>query len=183
MADCETAQRPTMRFVTVKSEAEQAEAVVFRTRGLLVQQRTQVINAVRGHLSEFGIIVAKGAQNSGLLAAQVEEPASGLPEPVRSMLGIMTEELRRLDERIRDARPRGHAPGKGQCHGSATDDHSWYRPDHGGGAGGLGSRRCEVQAGARLRGLAGPDTAAKVERRRSVSGGSRNKASGPCAAC
>jgi transposase len=99
-AICEAAQRPTMRFVKVKSEAEQAEALVFRTRDLLVQQRTQVINAVRGHLSEFGIVVAKGAQNSGLLAAQVEEPASGLPEPVRGMLGILIEELRRLNERI-----------------------------------------------------------------------------------
>jgi transposase len=83
-----------------KNEAADAEALVFRTRDLLVQQRTQVINAVRGHLSEFGIVVAKGAQNSGLLAAQVEEPASGLPEPVRGMLGILIEELRRLNERI-----------------------------------------------------------------------------------
>jgi transposase len=99
-AICEAAQRPTMRFVTVKSEDEQAEALVFRTRDLLVHQRTQVINAVRGHLTEFGIVVAKGVQNSGLLADQVEDPDSGLPEPVRSMLGILTEELRRLDKRI-----------------------------------------------------------------------------------
>src|SRR4051812_38798470 len=101
-AICEAAQRPTMRFVTVKSEDEQAEALVFRTRDLLVHQRTQVINAVRGHLSEFGIVVAKGTQNTGLLAAQVEEPVSGLPEPVRSMLGILIAELRRLDERIKE---------------------------------------------------------------------------------
>ena len=74
-------------FVTVKSEAEQAEALVFRTRNLLVQQRTQVINAIRGHLGEFGIVVAKEAQNTGLLAAQVEEPASGLPQSVRSSAG------------------------------------------------------------------------------------------------
>jgi len=101
-AICEAAQRPTMRFVTVKSEDEQAEALVFRTRDLLVHQRTQVINAIRGHLCEFGIVVAKGAQNTGLLAAQVEEPASGLPKSVRSMLGILIAELRRLDERIKD---------------------------------------------------------------------------------
>jgi transposase len=101
-AICEAAQRPTMRFVTVKSEDEQAEALVFRTRDLLVHQRTQVINAVRGHLCEFGIVVAKGAQNTGLLAAQVEEPAPGLPQSVRSMLGILIAELRRLDERIKE---------------------------------------------------------------------------------
>src|SRR4051812_23741984 len=47
-AICEAAQRPTMRFVAVKSEAKQASAVVFRTRDLLVGQRTQIIIAIRG---------------------------------------------------------------------------------------------------------------------------------------
>ena len=54
-AICEAAQRPTMRFVAVKSEEQQAAAVVFRARDLLVRQRTQTINAIRGHLAEFGI--------------------------------------------------------------------------------------------------------------------------------
>ena len=58
-AICEAAQRPTMRFVALKSEATQAAAVVFRTRDLLVRQRTQAINALRGHLAEFGVIAAK----------------------------------------------------------------------------------------------------------------------------
>src|SRR4051795_2741117 len=53
-AICEAAQRPPMRFVAVKSEQAQAAAVVFRTRDLLVRQRTQTINALRGHLAEFG---------------------------------------------------------------------------------------------------------------------------------
>src|SRR5437868_13127233 len=48
-AICEAAQRPTMRFVAVKTEAAQASAAIFRTRDLLVRQRTQHINAVRGH--------------------------------------------------------------------------------------------------------------------------------------
>src|SRR6478752_3105302 len=59
-AICEAAQRPTMRFVPVKSEAAQASALVFRTRDLLVRQRTQLINALRGHMTEFGIVVAQG---------------------------------------------------------------------------------------------------------------------------
>src|ERR1051325_216938 len=59
-AICEAAQRPTMRFVAVKSEATQANAVVFRARDLLVRQPTQAINAVRGHLTEYGLVVAKG---------------------------------------------------------------------------------------------------------------------------
>ena len=54
-AICEAAQRPTMRFVAVKSEEQQASVVVFRARDLLVQQRTQTINALRGHLAEYGL--------------------------------------------------------------------------------------------------------------------------------
>jgi transposase len=49
-----------MRFVAVKGEEQQAAAVVFRARDLLVRQRTQIINAIRGHLAEFGMVVAKG---------------------------------------------------------------------------------------------------------------------------
>ena len=54
-AICEAVQRPTMRFVAIKSEAAQASGVVFRARDLLVRQRIQIINALRGHLSEFGL--------------------------------------------------------------------------------------------------------------------------------
>jgi transposase len=54
-AICEAAQRPSMRFIEVKSEERQACAVVFRARDLLVRQRTQTINALRGHLGEFGV--------------------------------------------------------------------------------------------------------------------------------
>jgi transposase len=50
-AICEASQRPTMRFVQVKSEASRAAAIVFRARDLLVRQRTQVIDALRGHLA------------------------------------------------------------------------------------------------------------------------------------
>lgn len=53
-AICEAARRPNMRFVAVKSEEQQASGLVFRTRDLLVRQRTQTINAIRGHLAEYG---------------------------------------------------------------------------------------------------------------------------------
>jgi transposase len=59
-AICEAIQRPTIRFVAVKSERAQAAAVVFRARDVLVRQRTQIINSLRGHLAEFGLIVAQG---------------------------------------------------------------------------------------------------------------------------
>jgi transposase len=53
-----------MRFVTVKSEEKQASAVVFRTRDLLVRQRIQTINALRGHLAEYGWLCAKARRMS-----------------------------------------------------------------------------------------------------------------------
>ncbi len=59
-AICEAAQRPSMRFVAVKSEQQQAAGLVFRTRDLLVRQRTQLINAIRGHLTEYSLGRAQG---------------------------------------------------------------------------------------------------------------------------
>jgi transposase len=65
-AICEASQRPTMRFVQIKSEAAQAAAVVFRARE---RQRTQIINALRGHLAEFGLVVSTGPAHVGRLLA------------------------------------------------------------------------------------------------------------------
>ena len=73
-AICEAALRPTMRFVPVKSEEIQGAAMVFRVRELLIRQRTQAINALRGHLAEFGEIVPQGAANASKLIALVEDP-------------------------------------------------------------------------------------------------------------
>src|SRR6201996_7488718 len=81
-AICEAAQRPNMRFVAVKSEEQQAAGMVFRTRDLLVRQRTQLINAIRGHLTEYGWGAPKGAAPVAMLADLIEEEemASTLPE-------------------------------------------------------------------------------------------------------
>jgi len=98
-AICEAAQRPTMRFVPVKSEAAQANAVVFRARDLLVRQRTQAINALRGHLGEYGLVVAKGPSHVAKLIAHVEDPATG-PEAARVALRVLTASLQFLSERI-----------------------------------------------------------------------------------
>ena len=73
-AICEAAQRPTMRFVAVKSEQAQGAAMVFRIRELLIRQRTQAINALRGHLAEFGEVVPQGAANTSRLIALIENP-------------------------------------------------------------------------------------------------------------
>jgi transposase len=81
-AICEAAQRPNMRFVAVKSEQQQAAGLVFRTRDLLVRQRTQLINAVRGHLTEYGWIAPKGPSYVAMLGDLIEKDdmANSLPE-------------------------------------------------------------------------------------------------------
>src|SRR6185436_16092706 len=84
-AICEAAQRPSMRFVAVKSEEQQAAGLVFRTRDLLVRQRTQLINAIRGHLTEYGWIAPKGPSHVAMLAELIDE-------------GEMGRQMRLLDE-------------------------------------------------------------------------------------
>jgi len=99
-AICEVAQRPTMRFVAVKSEETQGAAMVFRVRELLIRQRTQAINALRGHLTEFGQVVPQGAANASRLIAIVEDPDNGLPANARPTLTVLITALAHLDEEI-----------------------------------------------------------------------------------
>lgn len=93
-AICEAAQRPTMRFAPIKSREQQAVLMIHRTRDLLVRQRTQLINALRGHLSEFGIVVAQGRCNTGKLITIVEDETDDrLPELARQTLRSFVEQL------------------------------------------------------------------------------------------
>lgn len=100
-AICEAAQRPCMRFVAVKSEARQAASIVFRTRDLLVRQRTQTINALRGQLAEFGMVVAQGPAHVGKLILAVQDPDTPLLEAARSILNVLIDMLALLEERIK----------------------------------------------------------------------------------
>ena len=99
-AICEAAQRPTMRFVAVKSEAAQASGLVFRARDLLVRQRTQIINALRCHLTEHGWVVAKGPAHVAKLIDHVDDPACQLPQVARTILKVMISSLKDLDAQI-----------------------------------------------------------------------------------
>jgi transposase len=98
-AICEAAQRPTMRFVAVKSAEAQASAAIFRTRDLLVRQRTQHINAIRGQLTEHGLVVGKGPAHLPKLLALLEASAD-LPETARAMIEVLVDMVSLLDERI-----------------------------------------------------------------------------------
>ena len=95
-AICEAVTRPSMRFVAVKSEACSAVLVLHRTRDFLVRQRTQIGNAIRAHMTEFGVVAAKGAQNVDRLRAQLDQ----LPEAARLPIVLLFEQLADTDTRI-----------------------------------------------------------------------------------
>jgi transposase len=99
-AICEAAQRPSMRFVAVKDEEQQANGVVFRARDVLVRQRTQCINALRGHLTEYGWVVPKGTAHVATLIGQIEDPNCSLPESARAIFRVLVTSLTSLDESI-----------------------------------------------------------------------------------
>ncbi len=99
-AICEAASRPTMRFVQPKSAEVQGAAVVFRTRDLLVRQRTQLINALRGHLGEFGYVVRQGAGHVGKLIELVRDPASDVPVEARPVLAVIADSLQAAQAKI-----------------------------------------------------------------------------------
>ena len=99
-AICEAAQRPTMRFVPVKSEETQGAAMVFRVRELLIRQRTQIINALRGRLTEFGQVAPQGAANASKLIAIIEDPDSRLPADAIPTLKVLVAALAQLEAEI-----------------------------------------------------------------------------------
>jgi transposase len=98
-AICEAVSRPWMRFVPIKSAADQAMASVHRVRERLIGQRTMVQNMLRGQMAEFGIIAAKGAWHVKELVARLEDPDS-LPEPLRLVLLGLGQVLAELDRQI-----------------------------------------------------------------------------------
>lgn len=74
--------------------------MIFRVRELLIRQRTQAINALRGHLTEFGQIVPQGAANASKLIAVVEDPESGIPADAITTLKLLVMALAHLEAEI-----------------------------------------------------------------------------------
>jgi transposase len=99
-AIAEAASRPTMRFVEVKTEEQQARAMLFRTRQMFVRQRTQLINALRGHLAEHGVIAPQGPANIRTLASALEDPSTALPPVVRELGRVYADQIAVTGERI-----------------------------------------------------------------------------------
>lgn len=100
-AICEAVRRPTMRFVAVKSAERQAVLVLHRTRELLVRQRTMLINAIRAHCAEFGLVAAQGVGRVGdLLKRAIQAGPAALPDLARAAMALMAEQLESLETQI-----------------------------------------------------------------------------------
>ena len=102
-AICEAVARPSMRFVPVKSAEQQSVLMLHRVRALLIRQRTMLVNALRGHLAEFGIIVAQGISRIRELIAILtdESPDAPLSPLARRALAPLVDQLLDLQPRIR----------------------------------------------------------------------------------
>ena len=99
-AVCEAVTRPTMRFVPVKSPEQQAALSMHRTRDLLVKQRTQLINMIRGLLAEFGVDIPKGLERALLMARQiVDGRAPDVPIEAAKIVGTLSRQA--LDTHVR----------------------------------------------------------------------------------
>ena len=104
-AICEAVTRPTMRFVPVKSPEQQAALSMHRTRDLLVKQRTQLVNMIRGLLAEFGIDIPEGLDRALVLAAQMtdgEAPrcAASLRKSRRDLVAAGARHSRRSSRKL-----------------------------------------------------------------------------------
>lgn len=100
-AICEAVRRPTMRFVPVKSAERQAVLVLHRSRELLVRQRTMLINAIRAHCAEFGLVEGKGARRvSGLIDRVGQAGSSVLPDIAKTVVMLLAEQLHALVTQI-----------------------------------------------------------------------------------
>jgi transposase len=89
-----------MRFVPVKSAEQQSLSMLLKTREMLVRQRIQLLNALRGHLMEYGITAPAGRHCLRGLAERVEGPDAGLPALVVELSRLHLEQLHLCDERI-----------------------------------------------------------------------------------
>jgi transposase len=99
-AICEAVTRPTMRFVAVKSMEQQGVLMLHKTRDLLVRQRTMLINALRGHLAELGIIAAQGSAGVKAAIEAFHMAQDSLPALACKALHGLIDQMRALAREI-----------------------------------------------------------------------------------
>ena len=100
-AICEAVRRPSMRFVPIKTAEQQSALMMHRARDLLVRQRTMLVNALRGHLAEFGLIEAQGLHKvAKLIAIVMDENDGRVPDIARQVLQVMVHHIEDIQVRI-----------------------------------------------------------------------------------
>ena len=100
-AICEAVTRPNMRFVATKTEEQQSCLTLHRTRHLFIRQQTSVINAIRAHLAEFGIVAPVGRNGvDQLLGVVADASDKRLPEIARACVAALGAQLRILKAQI-----------------------------------------------------------------------------------
>jgi transposase len=100
-AICEAVTRANMRFVATKTPEQQSCLMLHRTRHLFIRQQTAVINVIRAHLAEFGIVAPVGRKGVEELLDVVADPSDKrVPEIARACLAALGAQLRRLKEQI-----------------------------------------------------------------------------------
>ena len=109
-AICEAVTRPTMRFVGVKSAEQQSLLMLHRSRSLLIRQRTMLVNAIRAHLAEFGIVAPVGRRGVAALVAIIADPADErLPALARRCLESLAATLSTIEGEVASNERRIHA--------------------------------------------------------------------------
>jgi len=100
-AICEAVTRPTMRFVRIKSAEQQSIMGLHRVRLMLMRQRIQLSNAIRGHLSEYGLVAPVGRTGLARLIAVIDDPDDGrIPDETRASLALLVAQLNLVNEQI-----------------------------------------------------------------------------------
>lgn len=103
-AICEAVTRPTMRFVAIKTTDQQSVLMLHKTRQLFIRQQTTLINAIRAHLAEFGIVAGVGRNGVEKLLDVIERGEDErVPEPARDCLLVLRDQLAMVKRQVLDA--------------------------------------------------------------------------------
>ena len=164
-AICEAVQRPTMRFVPVKTVEQQSILMTHRARSLLVRQRTMTANALRAHLAELGLVANPGIANLAKLAEQALSDDDALPAYARTSLMILVRQIIALNDEVAALDRQliaWHTESEASRRLAGIPRH---RRDHGHGSRRHRHRSRPVPIGQAVCCLARPDTAAAFHRR------------------
>ena len=105
-AICEAVTRPSMRFVPVKDADQQSVLMLHRVRSLLIRQRTMLVNALRAHMAEFGIVAPQSLRHVADLTRIIARQGERLPDLARPILQIVVNQLNETNMRTREIEAR-----------------------------------------------------------------------------